>query len=365
LFDDNTNLDNNNNNNNNNIKSLDQLFDNIITTIVNYLKENYNQNPKFVGRIFLLSFHEILFKYFSSSQQQQQQQQQPSTDFHNLLAKFFQALRHLISGTRTIITLTLPTTSLSTTYLTSLHILVDTILIIESFAGQQHRIPIEFREFIGFFIIKKLNQQGVLTTPPPKASKYGLKRDRRKLYIEMLHLPPEESRAMASSSCSSSSSANNSNNSNGHANDQTHNHNHTHQHQQSIGSGRQHITISLDSSSSSSSSSVTTQLTTTPESTTVSSSLAITDNNDTVTNTLATTTNPPGPLAAKFALARAQREAGKSGNTTTTTTTTTTTEGENEAIDVSTFKPISISRSSFTFKKKTTASSSTNESLDF
>jgi hypothetical protein len=29
----------------------------------------------------------------------------------------------------------------------------------------------------------------------PSAAKYGLKRDRRKLHVELLHLPPEDSRA--------------------------------------------------------------------------------------------------------------------------------------------------------------------------
>jgi hypothetical protein len=29
----------------------------------------------------------------------------------------------------------------------------------------------------------------------PSAAKYGLKRDRRKLHVELLHLPPEESRS--------------------------------------------------------------------------------------------------------------------------------------------------------------------------
>ena len=39
----------------------------------------------------------------------------------------------------------------------------------------------------------------VLSCHQPKGQRFGLMRDRRKLHIEPLHLPPEESRAQGSS----------------------------------------------------------------------------------------------------------------------------------------------------------------------
>ena len=53
-------------------------------------------------------------------------------------------------------------------------------------------MPQEFRDFLGFLSVKKILQTGVLSSSRPGYSKYGLKRDRRKLYIEPLHLPPED-----------------------------------------------------------------------------------------------------------------------------------------------------------------------------
>ena len=73
--------------------------------------------------------------------------------------------------------------------------LADTVLQVDSFAGREGSVPIEFRFFCGFFLVHKLQQLGSVTPHRPSACRYGLKRDRRKLRVEPLHLPPEESRA--------------------------------------------------------------------------------------------------------------------------------------------------------------------------
>jgi hypothetical protein len=53
-------------------------------------------------------------------------------------------------------------------------------------------VPYEFKDFLGFLSVIKIQQSGQLSSMRPTYAKYGLKRDRRKLYIEPLHLPPED-----------------------------------------------------------------------------------------------------------------------------------------------------------------------------
>lgn len=53
-------------------------------------------------------------------------------------------------------------------------------------------MPVEFRDFLGFFLVHKVQQVGQLASTRPTYERYGIKRDRRKLYIEPLHLPPED-----------------------------------------------------------------------------------------------------------------------------------------------------------------------------
>jgi hypothetical protein len=73
--------------------------------------------------------------------------------------------------------------------------LADNHLGIESFAGAADAVPYEFKEFCGLLVVKRVQAIGVLAPFRPQGYKYGLRRDRRKLNIEALHLPPEESRA--------------------------------------------------------------------------------------------------------------------------------------------------------------------------
>jgi hypothetical protein len=63
---------------------------------------------------------------------------------------------------------------------------------VESFTGRGSSVPVEFRDFLGFFVVHKVQQVGQLASARPTYERYGIKRDRRKLYIEPLHLPPED-----------------------------------------------------------------------------------------------------------------------------------------------------------------------------
>lgn len=75
---------------------------------------------------------------------------------------------------------------------------VDSALTVDTFAGRSALVPYEFQEFCGFLVVERVQHLGALVGHRPSALRYGLKRDRRKLHIEFLHLPPEESRAQGS-----------------------------------------------------------------------------------------------------------------------------------------------------------------------
>jgi hypothetical protein len=91
--------------------------------------------------------------------------------------------------------------------LVSVAAFIDTHISIESFAGADSSVPYEFKEFNGLLALHRVQAIGMLAPFRPPSHKYGLKRDRRKLHIEPLHLPPEESRAFPSTEQLASASA--------------------------------------------------------------------------------------------------------------------------------------------------------------
>ena len=83
----------------------------------------------------------------------------------------------------------------ATSPLTPYIALVDTALTVDTFAGRNSLVPYEFKDFCGFLVVERIQHFGTLVGHRPIALRYGLKRDRRKLHVDRLHLPPEESRA--------------------------------------------------------------------------------------------------------------------------------------------------------------------------
>ena len=79
-----------------------------------------------------------------------------------------------------------------------LFILAGSAVTVDSFAGKHALVLYEFQEFCGFLVVDRVQHLGTLCAHRPRAFRFGLKRDRRKLHIEPLHLPPEESRAQGS-----------------------------------------------------------------------------------------------------------------------------------------------------------------------
>lgn len=162
-------------------------------SLISYIKDFLDKNVSNLSRINIIGFHDILSNIFGSYA--------AICGHRSDLIKFFVSLKRLVSGYRSIVALSLPSGILSANDMAHLQLCVDAAIYIESFASKMHTVPYEFREFVGFFEIRKLHQFGTMNAGQNiKASRYGLKRDRRKLHIELLHLPPEESRALPSQS---------------------------------------------------------------------------------------------------------------------------------------------------------------------
>jgi hypothetical protein len=77
----------------------------------------------------------------------------------------------------------------------------DAAFSVQGFAGLLEPPATEFRSLAGLLLVERLNNMALSTFSPrrPPANKYGLKRDRRKLHMNLLHLPPEDYSAGGSS----------------------------------------------------------------------------------------------------------------------------------------------------------------------
>lgn len=99
-------------------------------------------------------------------------------------------------------------TSKESMALSSLRRIVDTVFALDGFASFRDPPPPEFRDLAGILSIRKIAAMGgghfanATSGRRPPADRYGLKRDRRKLHIRLLHLPPEEESVGGSSTTS-------------------------------------------------------------------------------------------------------------------------------------------------------------------
>jgi hypothetical protein len=81
----------------------------------------------------------------------------------------------------------------------------DAVFTCEGFAAMSSPPPPEFSDLAGILTIRKIALQSLshfadsTTNRRPPANRYGMKRDRRKMHIRMLHLPPEDFSAGGSS----------------------------------------------------------------------------------------------------------------------------------------------------------------------
>ncbi len=163
-------------------------FESVLQLLLSRILE-LSKAPSSVQRIFLPYFEEILLLHNNS-------------ELHNqTLYRFLVSLKSIIEDKKVFVTIAIGTNSVSRKLLSTVEHFTNVVLSVDSFSGRMHSVPYEFREYLAFFVVKKLHLNGMLASPQPKASKFGIKRDRRKLHIEALHLPPEESRAFGNASC--------------------------------------------------------------------------------------------------------------------------------------------------------------------
>lgn len=111
------------------------------------------------------------------------------------IGRFVLSLKNLVRGKHASVVLSLHPDSVSRHLSAKVAHMSDSVIAFESFAGRTHSVPYEFKEFHGFLLVAKIQQYGMIAPFRPANSRYGVKRDRRKLHVEPLHLPPEESRA--------------------------------------------------------------------------------------------------------------------------------------------------------------------------
>ena len=165
------------------LPSLESILDDWMTRVKTFVDKIRASNS--VGRIFMHSIFDLLWKH-------QCDQGQAGT-----IVVFLLKVKQLIRDMKVILVISwcLPTVSKAHSQLISI---LDTFLKVESFAGHKKTIPVEFKDYCGFLIIKKSQQIGLSVPCRPQGSRYGFKRNRRKLQIEPLNLPPETSRAFGS-----------------------------------------------------------------------------------------------------------------------------------------------------------------------
>jgi len=176
------------------LKALNESLDRMLSAIHVILSENNDMGivrDKPI-RIFIPCLAGLSMHYDLESQRAQ-----------FAVSRFFATLRHFtIDSTNGSIGASLSVSldpQITPTWLREqLIVQSDTAVSVESFIGSGEPVPVEFREFVGLLSIRKLQAFGTIAPYRPDFSKYGLKRDRRKLHIEPLHLPPEESRAFVS-----------------------------------------------------------------------------------------------------------------------------------------------------------------------
>eukprot|EP00598_Pedospumella_elongata_P001057 CAMPEP_0184978266 /NCGR_PEP_ID=MMETSP1098-20130426/8822_1 /TAXON_ID=89044 /ORGANISM="Spumella elongata, Strain CCAP 955/1" /LENGTH=536 /DNA_ID=CAMNT_0027501385 /DNA_START=18 /DNA_END=1628 /DNA_ORIENTATION=- len=172
---------------NNSSTSAEQAL-NKITQAVEEFVAKHHKSPKSVSRIVISSLDQILAAVGTNHA-------------HALnstaIARFVLQIKHIIRTSRVHVLMYANPGSMSVQTVAKLRQVSDTVLSVESFAGRTHSVPYEFKDFQGFLVVHKLQQYGSMAPFRPPGTRFGLKRDRRKLHIEPLHLPPEESRAFS------------------------------------------------------------------------------------------------------------------------------------------------------------------------
>jgi hypothetical protein len=167
--------------------AVDRCFASIAQAVRTFVS-GYSSGGRMVSRVVIAGLEQVLAQVASST---------GSPVSSRSAARFVLQLKHIIRAHRVSLTVTLNTSAVSVETAVRVRQIADTLLSVESFAGCAHSVPYEFKEFQGFLVVHKIQHYGSIAPFRPPGTRFGLKRDRRKLHIEPLHLPPEESRAFS------------------------------------------------------------------------------------------------------------------------------------------------------------------------
>jgi elongator complex protein 4 len=112
------------------------------------------------------------------------------------LLPFLYALRGLLRASMSVCVFTVPRECISSSKIDAVRQAADIVIDLNSFVGSDIDVSDwEFKEYSGLLDIVKLPRMNSLTTNyAPDSLNYAFKLKRRKMYIERLNLPPEESR---------------------------------------------------------------------------------------------------------------------------------------------------------------------------
>ena len=113
------------------------------------------------------------------------------------IALFLINVKYIVRDARCSTIVTIRPSLVSPSLIAKIRLVADSVFTIESFAGRTHKIPYEFNELDGFLVVHKLQQYGIMAPYRPSGTRFGLKRNKNKLLLEPLHLPPEENRTFA------------------------------------------------------------------------------------------------------------------------------------------------------------------------
>lgn len=123
------------------------------------------------------------------------------------IVQFVMGIKQLVRDVHATLSFTLQPLTCADILISRLKWTADTVLSVDSFAGREQSVPYEFKEFQGLLTVERVQQVGTVASFKPPGSKFGLKRDSRKLHVEPLHLPPEESRTGTSGTAAANAAA--------------------------------------------------------------------------------------------------------------------------------------------------------------
>jgi len=169
-----------------------QLLSSILLSITKFISSTFSSST--VSRIFLPL--DLVITYYLLEVSHHDRDHGDDVLLRHI-ALFLVNVKHIIRSARCCAIVTIRPSLVCPSLIAKIRLIADSVFTIESFAGRTHQIPYEFNELDGFLLIHKLQQCGIMAPFRPSGTRFGVKRNKNKLLLEPLHLPPEENRTFA------------------------------------------------------------------------------------------------------------------------------------------------------------------------